>query len=48
MTLREVGRLAGGMDYTAVSMAIKRFEQRATSNEQWRDLMNQMKANCEK
>jgi len=48
MTLREVGRLAGGMDYTAVSMAIKRFEQRAASNEQWRDLKNQMKANCEK
>ena len=48
MTLREVGELAGGMDYTAVSMAIKRFEHRAANNGQWRDLMTQMKAKCEK
>jgi hypothetical protein len=28
LTLRQLGQEAGGMDYTAVSMAIKRFEQR--------------------
>ena len=29
MTLREIGELAGGMDYNAVSMVIGRFEKRA-------------------
>jgi hypothetical protein len=33
MTLRDVGQAAGGMDYTAVSMAVKRLEQRAVLNE---------------
>ena len=26
--LRELGRLAGGLDYTSVSLAVKRFEKR--------------------
>ena len=29
LTLREIGLAAGGMDYSAVAMAIKRFEQKA-------------------
>jgi REP element-mobilizing transposase RayT len=40
MTLAEIGKAVGGMDYAAVSMAIKRFEQRAAADPQirrWRD-----------
>jgi REP element-mobilizing transposase RayT len=48
MTLREVGRMAGGMDYTVVAMAVKRFEQRAAHNSPWRELMRALQANCEK
>lgn len=29
MTLAEIGKAVGGMDYAAVSIALKRFEQRA-------------------
>jgi putative transposase len=32
LTLRALGEAAGGMDYTAVSMAIKRFEQKLPRN----------------
>jgi hypothetical protein len=48
MTLREVGQMAGGLDYTAVAMAVKRFEQRAAHNSPWRELMRALQANCEK
>ena len=33
MTLREIGKAAGGMDYAAVSMMLKRFEKRLPSDE---------------
>lgn len=32
LTLRELGEAAGGMDYTAVSMAVKRLEERLGSD----------------
>jgi hypothetical protein len=32
MTLREIGEAAGGMDYGAVSMMLKRFEKRLESD----------------
>ena len=47
MTLREIGAAAGDADYTAVAMTIKRFEQKAASNENLRRHMEQIKAQCE-
>ncbi len=47
MTLSEVGGAVGGMDYTAVAMAIKRFEtcaEKATDRSQW---MQAVKHECE-
>jgi len=32
LTLRALGQAAGGMDYTAVGMAIERFEPRPAAN----------------
>ena len=47
MTLREIGAAAGGADYTAVAMTIKRFEQKAASNENLRRHMEQIKDQCD-
>ncbi len=49
--MRALGEAAGGMDYTAVSMAIKRFEQRLAKEKPLRKLTQQViegKLNCEK
>jgi len=46
MTLREVGQLVGGMDYTAVSMAIKKFKQRTARNMRWRDPVRPPHLSC--
>jgi REP element-mobilizing transposase RayT len=46
MTLREAGEAAGGMDYTAVAMAVKRLEQRAANNSGISRLMRAMQAKC--
>ena len=48
MTLREVGQQAGGLDYTAVAMAVKRLEQRALRDRHWRTLIQQAQTHCEK
>jgi len=48
MTLNEVGQVAGGMDYTAVAMAVKRLEQRIAHDRHWRALMQQVQSKCEK
>ncbi|MEI6788767.1 MAG: transposase [bacterium] len=48
MTLREAGQAAGGMDYTAVSMAVKRLEQRAEKDRHCRAMMQQIQELCEK
>ena len=42
MTLQEIGMVAGGMDYTAVAMAIKRFEQKATKDAGLKKKMKQI------
>ena len=42
LTLREIGEAAGGMDYTAVAMAVKRFEQKATRDPNLRRRMKQI------
>lgn len=36
MTLREIGKATGGMDYAAVSMMLKRFEKRLASDDEVR------------
>jgi chromosomal replication initiation ATPase DnaA len=38
LTLRQLGQEVGGMDYTAVSMAVKRFEQRLSRQATLRQL----------
>jgi hypothetical protein len=38
LTLRALGEAAGGMDYTAVSMAVKRFGQSLIKNKALRRL----------
>ena len=48
MTLKEVGESVGGMDYTAVAMAIKRFETKAKDDRHLRLMMEQAKVECEK
>ena len=47
MTLREIGMAVGGMDYTAVAMAVKRFEQKAKKDTNLRRLMKQAMHECE-
>jgi putative transposase len=47
MTLRETGEAAGGMDYTAVAMAVKRLEQRAAGARDIRRMMETIQAKCE-
>jgi hypothetical protein len=47
MTLREAGEAVGGMDYTAVAMAVKRLEQRAGRDRALRRLMKHVEAKCE-
>ncbi len=48
MTLKEVGRAAGDMDYTAVAMAIRRFEKKAGEDQALREVTAQAQAKCEK
>ena len=48
LTLREAGEAAGGMDYTAVAMAVKRLEQRAAGARDVQQMMQVMHAKCEK
>ena len=44
----EVGERAGGMDYTAVAMAVTRFEQKAEYDPHLKHLMQTVKTTCEK
>ena len=48
MTLVQIGKKAGGMDYTAVAMAIKRFEERIKKRRKWRDYQRYVAEKCEK
>jgi len=47
MTLKQIGEAAGGMDYTAVAMAIKRFKEKAADDPDLRHIMNEAKHECE-
>ena len=47
LTLRKAGEAVGGMDYTAVAMAVKRLEQRADGDCALKRLMQQVEAKCE-
>ena len=47
MTLREAGAAAGGMDYTAVAMSIRRVEQKVCENAELRKLQEAQAAQCE-
>ena len=47
MTLSEVGGAAGAMDYTAVAMAVKRFEERSEKDQKLRQLMQAVAVKCE-
>jgi hypothetical protein len=42
LTLRALGEAAGGMDYTAVSMALKRFEQRLPKDRDLRSMTDRL------
>ncbi len=48
MTLREIGEAVGGMDYTAVAMAVKRFEKKAEKQEDLREWIRVSKMMCER
>jgi len=48
LMLRELGAKAGGLDYTAVSMAIKRLESRARTDRPLRETMKQLTSICDK
>jgi hypothetical protein len=48
MTLWELGERAGGVDYTAVAMALKRFASRASHNDQIRADVKWLESICEK
>ena len=43
MTLREIGAAAGGMDYTAVAMAVKRFETEAGRDNKLSGMMQKVR-----
>ena len=47
MTLKQIGARVGGMDYMAVAMAIKRFEQKAGETRELSRLIGKVKAKCE-
>jgi len=47
MTLSEIGQEAGGMDYTAVAMAIRRFEHKARQDRNLSRLMAAVRRECE-
>ncbi len=48
MTLAAIGDAVGGMDYTAVAMAIKRFEKRSEKEQSLRKLIHVVGQQCEK
>ena len=47
LRLREIGEAAGGRDYTAVAMAIKRLEDRAAQDAGLRRKMREVDRHCE-
>ena len=47
MTLKQIGESAGGMDYTAVAMAIRRLKEKAVADIAIRRIMNKAKHECE-
>ena len=47
LTLKELGDLAGGVDYTAVANAIKRVEARAQVDNALRRAMKHVRRKCE-
>ena len=46
--LKEIGEAAGGMDSTAVAMAIKRLAEQAAKSRQFTSQMRKVSAYCEK
>jgi hypothetical protein len=47
MTLREIGQAVGGLDYTAVAMAIRRLEDRTKRDHECATLMDRVRIKCE-
>jgi chromosomal replication initiation ATPase DnaA len=47
LSLREIGEAVGGMDYTAVAMAIKRFERQSNNQEYLQESIKIVKEKCE-
>ena len=48
LTLAQIGQKAGGMNYTAVAMAVKRFESRASKNRELKYYQKCLVKKCEK
>ncbi len=48
MNLAQIGKKVGGMDYTAVAMAIKRFEERTKKRRKWKGYQRNVVEKCEK
>jgi putative transposase len=48
MKLAELGQKVGGVDYTAVAMALKRLEERSRKDRSLRSAMKAIKSKCEK
>ena len=48
LTLMEIGEKVGGLDYTGVSMAIRRLEARAQKNRKLRSAIKRLRKECEK
>ena len=48
MTLVQIGKKTGGMGYTAVAAAIKRFEERTKKRRKWRGYQRHVAEKCEK
>jgi chromosomal replication initiation ATPase DnaA len=48
LTLMELGEKVGGLDYTGVSRAMMRLENRARTNSSLRRTMKQLDAICQK
>ncbi len=48
MTLKAIGETVGGMDYTAVAMAVRRFELRTEKEPDLRKRMQVVRVKCEK
>jgi chromosomal replication initiation ATPase DnaA len=47
MTLREAGEALGGRDYTAVAMAVRRFESKVSAEPRLQETIQKIRQQCE-